>query len=434
MTRGRGILCVGIVIGLFAFGLWPLDFVHVNAVVSLKDGSGLRFEGREFNHGYSNGGMLYTRNPIRFPEQTSIGEYPITMVLWLRSLVSPQGGRTRIVSICHGFEKPVIFLDQWRSHLLVCWRITGRSGKESYKEIGIRNALYQGVTRFITITSGDGGTDVYLGERHVRHLKTVFLIKSCGSLARKTLVVGNSLDGTHSWSGDIFGMGLYAKRFTGADVKRNLMWWKHTRSKSLKPSQGICSGSVKEQDLTAGTYLMSQELKSEPYPPFGFRPIAVYCFNRQSGDYIPDLTNSCSQLYMPHYLRFNKRFFSTPNSSCIWLISFFKDAIVNVLGFMPFSFFLLLWLDERFSWSFLRMLTITIFSGFLISFVIELIQGCLLSRDSSLVDLFNNTLGTILGTLVFFIIRRSVDRRADSGRISSPLYRLFFIHRNQPRG
>ena len=57
------------------------------------------------------------------------------------------------------------------------------------------------------------------------------------------------------------------------------------------------------------------------------------------------------------------------------------------------------------------MLTITIFSGFLVSFVIEFIQGYLLSRDSSLVDLVNNTLGTVLGALVFFIIRRSVNRR-----------------------
>ena len=97
--------------------------------------------------------------------------------------------------------------------------------------------------------------------------------------------------------------------------------------------------------------------------------------------------------------------------------SFVKDVTVNVLGFIPFGFLLasLLRTSLRSNW---KLALVTTAAGFLLSFVIELIQAWMPSRDSSLLDLLMNTTGTLLGTLIVvlgcFLVRTPALERAPS--------------------
>jgi len=77
------------------------------------------------------------------------------------------------------------------------------------------------------------------------------------------------------------------------------------------------------------------------------------------------------------------------------------DVAINFLGFVPFGFILTAWL--RFSKYISAPIAfwIAILSGFCISLAIELTQAYLPMRDSSLLDVISNTLGTLAGILLF---------------------------------
>jgi glycopeptide antibiotics resistance protein len=90
----------------------------------------------------------------------------------------------------------------------------------------------------------------------------------------------------------------------------------------------------------------------------------------------------------------NNQWFSRPNM---------MDVTINILGFVPFGFFLIAWLVKVRNIPFPRAFGISILLGFSISLMIELTQAYLPMRDSSLLDLINNTLGTVVGALLLKI-------------------------------
>jgi VanZ family protein len=77
---------------------------------------------------------------------------------------------------------------------------------------------------------------------------------------------------------------------------------------------------------------------------------------------------------------------------------FYGDALVNFLGFIPLGFFLGFTLRAARSWTRLKIIAVTAGSGFWLSLLIELNQGFLITRSSSLTDLVLNSLGTLAGT------------------------------------
>lgn len=160
-------------------------------------------------------------------------------------------------------QKNAGHIDQWRSHLIIFWRTTKGANKSLYKKMGIRDALKKGITRLITVTSSGDGVDAYLDGRPVRQFSGVSLPRNVDSLFGKTLLVGNSLDGTRSWSGDIFGVGLYTSALSTPEVEKSYKWW-------------------------------TQESKEKP--PFASGAIAVYRFDKQAGRVIPNMVDRGTSL------------------------------------------------------------------------------------------------------------------------------------------
>jgi glycopeptide antibiotics resistance protein len=74
---------------------------------------------------------------------------------------------------------------------------------------------------------------------------------------------------------------------------------------------------------------------------------------------------------------------------------------VNVIGFIPFGFFLSFWLIKGRQWASGHAFLGAIFIGISVSLSIELLQIYLPTRDSSMTELICNALGTILGVIVF---------------------------------
>jgi len=81
--------------------------------------------------------------------------------------------------------------------------------------------------------------------------------------------------------------------------------------------------------------------------------------------------------------------------------SFWNDLFVNILGFLPFGFAVFAWAAKAGARKNARAIGIALLLGAGISLFIELFQGILPSRDSSLTDVMNNVLGTYIGARLF---------------------------------
>ncbi len=376
--RNKAVLTIiffGMVVGFLVIGLWPLDFSPGNLVWWSKDGRGLYFQGRTTGSKYSSGGVIYTRSPLDLPKHSSINKASLTIELWLRAATATKTGTGQIFSLCDGFDHEQLFIYQWKSHMIIFRRFSKTQSQHGDRKVGVRDVLKGGATHFITITSNGTGVAAYMDGKLVEIFRHISFLEGDKNFSGKTLLLGNSLDATRSWSGDIFGIGLYARAFTGAEVERNYHWWKQGRGEKT---------------------------------PFASDAIAVYRFERQRGRIIQNIAGPPNPLYMPRHLRFKDKFLGLPELPYRSAGSFIKDGLVNIVGFIPLSFFLLLWLRGFQFHTRSKVYVIAVISGFLVSLGIELIQGYMPCRDSSLVDLVNNTLGAILGVILFHMGMRDV--------------------------
>jgi len=90
------------------------------------------------------------------------------------------------------------------------------------------------------------------------------------------------------------------------------------------------------------------------------------------------------------------------------------DAVVNIIGFVPFGFGTCLCVRLWTGWSISRSVLMTILVGAFVSLMIELLQVFLPTRDSSLADLVTNILGTGLGAVMAVATRLLPHRRGEA--------------------
>ncbi len=220
--------------------------------------------------------------------------------------------------------------------------------------------------RFIAITSGPQGTTAYadgtLGKlfRNFRPGNRAFTGR---------LVLGNSPVENDSWSGVWLGLAIYNRELTAAQVRRHQESW----TAKGKPD-------IRDEDRSA----------------------AVYLFDEGSGNRVHDIVHSQAgsgaDLLIPErYLVLDEKVLEPAWKEFRWRWSFWKSALMNIVGFIPFGFFFLAYLSSQ------RMRTpalATILLGAAVSLTIELLQAFLPTRDSGTTDLITNTLGTCLGVVL----------------------------------
>jgi glycopeptide antibiotics resistance protein len=96
------------------------------------------------------------------------------------------------------------------------------------------------------------------------------------------------------------------------------------------------------------------------------------------------------------------------------------DMGVNVAGFIPFGFFFALWFSLTPGIARPRLTAILL--GFAISLVIETLQYFLPTRDSSMTDLLNNTIGTAFGVVLCPpVLVQTLKARTFAGLAVSPM-------------
>jgi VanZ family protein len=230
--------------------------------------------------------------------------------------------------------------------------------------IAIDHVFRKGNKLFITITSGPQGTAVYLNGTLV---KTSPQFALTGNDFTGELVIGNSPVQNNTWGGQLWGLGIFDRELTAAQVLQHYDLWTEEQGVEL----------VRE----AGTR-------------------ALYLFNEHAGRIVRNQVPSEPSLYIPEdYFVLHQKFLEPfwkefrPN----W--TFCENVILNIVAFIPLGFFFCAYFSsgERLS----RPVLFTVILGGAVSLAIEILQAYLPTRESGTTDIITNTLGAAAGAMLY---------------------------------
>lgn len=352
------IICFFIVSGILIAGLWPFNFFQKNKVSWLHRENGILL-----NHN----SIVYSKDYI---QKSSFAEQEITIELILHPKYTSRYSFSTIISFFdpkNGYEDLIIA--QWRAHLLILHRNAETRNIQKYDKIGKRYSLPSDNTVYITLTTNARHTTLYLnGEIHKEYPN--FSLLPLAYDGSYQCIIGNSPSGTSHWTGIIKLLAVANRSLTPDQVKKNYLQW--SKSSNIQ---------VRNDHL------------------------AFYCFDEKEGVLIKNkLSPQYSLIIPPHIHGLRKEILSFPWHRFRFKRSFILDIVLNILGFIPFGFFIALVISENCRTSASRIYSWTLFSGLLISLVIELLQVFLLSRNSSILDFLLNIMGTFAGILVLHFV------------------------------
>ena len=271
--------------------------------------------------------------------------------------------RFQILLMLHGGQDDdQLVIGQWRSSLIVMHG-NDYSGRRGRKRLGVADALPDDVERLITVVSDDRGTRIFIDGRPAAHTSGLTLqIPNRGGPV--SLVVGNSVYARHYWSGDLYGLAVYARALKPEVVLNHFERWK------------------KERDLSVAA---------------SANPEMLYLFDDAPGQKALNRMGDSRYLKIPARVQILKKQILNPpwqnlHGSAVW-----KDVVRNFLGFIPLGFFLS---ALRFDWggvSARRHYFLCVGLCFMLSLGIELAQAWIPSRSSHMLDLVLNTLGAAAG-------------------------------------
>ena len=356
-----GIIFCAVCVGMLITGLWPFNFKPVNKVTWLGDRNGINFYGH---------GMVISADSWNKEQNSLFPDKSISMEIWLNALTETSS-LPSIMTLYDEKTPYIFFVGQWRSHLAIRSRTddpAARKPGKSYQEIGVSNALLKNVDTFITITSGPEGTAIYQNGTRARFYPRHRLLSGYKG-DPLSLILGNSHSSGSYWTGYLSGLAIYNRALTNKQVSRNYLDWIH---KGVPPAEE--NGCV-----------------------------ALYLFDERKGSVVHDHMNSGHQLMIPEIfkpVKLNVLHFPL-HDDFQWNRSFFQDITINIIGFIPFGFFCAGLLIKTRGFTMSAIYMITVLFGIVFSLAIELLQVYLPTRDSSLLDLICNVVGTIMGLIVF---------------------------------
>jgi VanZ family protein len=253
-------------------------------------------------------------------------------------------------------------IERWAQDLVVAGWFRDAQGNTSSQRLFCGHIFASQAARFVTVTSGPEGTKVYLEGVEQRSYPGLVLVAENFD---GTLLLGQSSTGHQEWRGDIAGLAIYTRALAPKEVVDDYRLWSDGDFGRLR---------VRAPET------------------------AIYPFNERTGAVVHNQGNMGGDLEIPKELRASHPvLLKGPNHRGLADLS---DITLNVLGFIPFSALLAIYLYAGREYSKGRLVTISILAGVAISLIIEVLQVCLPSRDSSLLDLIMNALGSGIGAML----------------------------------
>jgi VanZ family protein len=341
-------ICGILWLSLLIAGLWPFNFYPRNRVYWLQNENGLHFDAFA---------QTYSTNTWNLNPSAEANNKSFTIELWLRPGETQYPHLSAIVSIYGYSSTSNLNIAQSGPDLVVQGYFRNRDGGQQFHQLWMDDACRSSQPLFVTVTSSGEGTTLLWNGRS-QHLKTYKDLLPETYIGR--LVLGHAPDGNQPWTGDIFGLAIYDRAFSGDEIRDDYKDWVRSNRDQV-----------------------------------GAR--ALYAFDERSGALVHNLGGTAPNLVIPEHFRpLHPTVLEIPHP---FTRSDVLDTLINILGFTPFGFFVCAYFRERQCSSRNAILQAIVF-GFLTSIGIELLQVLLPSRDSSLLDVINNGLGTALGSIL----------------------------------
>jgi VanZ family protein len=316
----------------------------------LKDQNGLQFYGQA---------IVFSQVPAPY------SLHPRSIELWLQSTAEDSSHIGHIFSILDDHGSETFFFGQWRSHLLLG---KGFHGKKPYREVGIRDILKRGNKRFVAIASGADGTNIYVDGILLKS-NPRFHLFSMDEKPSGKILLGNSPRGSEYWRGNLLSLAIYNHVLTGDRVSEHFYGSKSSGEEGL---------------------------------------VALYLLDEHSGTLAHDSVGSHPLFIPSRFEVLKKTILVPPWEDFRFNRSYLMDILTNIVGFIPFGFFFSAYLWMRKPQSNFRLVIISILIGGGLSLFIELIQVYLPTRNSQLMDVIMNILGTAIGVALLLKNRKSL--------------------------
>jgi VanZ family protein len=352
-----GCVCLGVLFGILVAGLWPFNPRPSNNVRWLAMENGLEFRPN---------GIVVTEEP--FPLQAP-GREQSSLELWLQPAI-----RETAPILCFYRVKPKreFLVLQYGDTLLLQTR--NRSDLSAFE---VDHVLRPQHDAFVTITSDSRETAVYVDG--VLAEKSSQFVLTPEDLSGHLVAGTEPFDYDH-WSGQLRALAIYGRQLTPDQALAHYQkWTNHQSSASWKTDWD--------------------------------NAVAVYQFDEHSGKIVHNAAARGPSLLIPDAFRVpEKRFLELPWENTTPESAYFQDIVINIVGFIPLGFFLYAFLNRGMeSWRFSVPLAVTLI-GFTASLTIEILQFFLPSRDSSVIDVISNSLGTVTGMILVRLAQRPIIR------------------------
>lgn len=340
-----GVLCVVVLCVIFSLGLWPFHHPR-NDLSWLQQSDGIEL---------GKYGTVLSSGEV--PAQAGTGG---SVEIWVQPY---RWQSATLLALYQSQNRGLFALRQSISDIEVQIE-TGHSKAHFYAGNALGPALQQKRAVFITVTSGQDGTRVYLDGGLVTNAARFSIPRD--ALGGR-LIVGDGPLQPDSFRGKIRGVAIYGGQLSAAQVLRHYWSWTRSRAPEIAPDD---------------------------------HNVALYLFNEKAGGVIHDHASAGVNLYIPKSYTVVDKIALEPFWREFDLSgSYWRGNLKNIVGFIPVGFcfyaFLIAVRPMR------RATLLTVALGFLVSLTIEVLQIYLPTRDSGMTDLFTNTFGTYLGIFCY---------------------------------
>jgi VanZ family protein len=344
-------------------GLSPFNFHSANGVTWLKTENGVDFHDI---------GIIYGPAECEgFDYKFFLGksEY-LSIELWLKPGLDDRKRFSYIFCLYDNDQRELFSLSQVKTLLNISkYQTPGKNGS-THNWRWLKDALFRGQNRFLTITSDKNSTTVYIDGKKAKTYRNYSLMAQRELASAWRMVIGNDPSGTKPWVGKIHSLAIYNHSLSPEQVNEHYLKWNSGSPLALSTEKNI---------------------------------IALYPMDEKDGQIIHNALAKRYHLRMPERFKILKRNLLKPprnnlsfNSSNQW------DMGINIAGFIPLGYFFFI---TGFSATSLKkslwgLIFWAILAGTVVSLIIEILQAFLPTRHSSLTDLILNTVGTGLGVIL----------------------------------
>jgi hypothetical protein len=283
-----------------------------------------------------------------------------TVVMNLTSDFFDSNGYARILTYSLDVERRNFMIGQWEDSIVFKLRAIEKTEPIHFETEGVLKTGQKGSIAIIF----DGEKLFLYHNGKLKNEKRTGLLSFANWDGSYPLVIGSEANGKFPWKGNIYSIKIFDRALSGEEIR------------------GLASEGSSQKD--------------------GEMPLVDYSFGA-AGSVIKDYgKGEPADLVIPKRFKPYKRAFLERPGSFKEIWTNIWDVVVNVFGFIPLGF-LFSGYFNRGKWSGKRAFALSLIIGASVSLTIEVLQAYLPTRDSSMTDLFCNTIGAGIGGFFYRI-------------------------------